>query len=324
MVKNNRIKHDFIALGEALIDLISCDEVDALNEADCYHRFVGGQPTNLARNMALLGNQVALASCVGADSFGTYIKEQLELANVDIGYLQTTHNAPTTIVPVTRTRGGTPGFMIYRGADTYMRSTPALMEAVRRARIIHTSAFALSRDPARSTFMQALQTAHENNVQISLDPNYHPAIWPDIPNYTSFLEQAYNFVDYTKPSLDDCERIFSPGLEPADYARRFIQWGAKIVLLTLGAEGTLLTTSTGEQYLLRSNPINVADVTGAGDAFWSGFLSATLAGKTPIEAALNGQAMAEIKLETVGPLKQAPDPVIIRAKINAIQYKQLH
>jgi fructokinase len=323
MTALNTPAYDFIALGEALIDLISCNEVDALSEADCYQRFIGGQPTNLARNMALLGHQTALASCVGDDSFGYYIKENLEQANVDIRFLQTTLEAPTTIVPVTRTRGGTPGFMIYRGADTFTKSTSGLMDAVRQARIVHTSAFALSRDPSRSTFMEALQTAHENNVRISLDPNYHPAIWPDMPNYTSFLERAYQYVDFTKPSLDDCERIFSPGLGPADYAKHFIQWGAKIVLLTLGAKGTLLTTNRGEQYLLKPNKIKVADVTGAGDAFWSGFLSATIEGKSPIDAALSGQALAEIKLETVGPLKAIPDRSSIDARIASIQYEQL-
>lgn len=323
MTTQNAPTYDFIALGEALIDLISCNEVDALSEADCYQRFIGGQPTNLARNMALLGHQTALAACVGDDSFGYYIKENLEQANVDIRFLQTTLEAPTTIVPVTRTRGGTPGFMIYRGADTFTKPTSGLMDAVRQTRIVHTSAFALSRDPSRSTFMEVLQTAHENNVRISLDPNYHPAIWPDMPNYTSFLERAYQYVDFTKPSLDDCERIFSPGLGPADYAKHFIQWGAKIVLLTLGAKGTLLTTNRGEQYLLKPNTIKVADVTGAGDAFWSGFLSATIEGKSPIDAALSGQALAEIKLETVGPLKEIPDRGSIDARIASIQYEQL-
>ena len=102
--------YDFIALGESLIDFISIEEVKSLAEADCFQRFMGGQPTNLTRNMALLGNHVALGACVGDDYFGEYILNQLNLLNIDTKLVQISHQAPTTIVHITRTSGGTPQF----------------------------------------------------------------------------------------------------------------------------------------------------------------------------------------------------------------------
>ena len=314
---------DFIALGEILIDFISSEEVDSLAQADSYNRFVGGQPTNLTRNMALLGNQVALGACVGDDYFGQYIIDQLTQLNIDPRFIQKSNLAHTTIVPVTRTRGGTPKFMIYRGADSLFQAEPALLEAVSKTRIIHTSAFAISRDPARSTICEALKIAKDNDAWVSLDPNYHPAIWPDVTDFVSHLKNAFQYVDITKPSLDDCERIFAPGLEPLEYARKFINWGAKFVILTMGDSGVLLTTASGDVYNIIPNPISVSDVTGAGDAYWAGFLTAILEGKSPLEAAKLGQALAEVKIETVGPLTIPPDRNFLEEKAQMVRYQKI-
>ncbi len=321
MTESTQPEYDLIALGETLIDFISSEEVDSLAQADSYHRFVGGQPTNLTRNMALLGNHVALGACVGDDYFGQYIIEQLDQLNIDVRYIQKTAKAPTTIVSVTRARGGTPKFMIFRGADAYIQRTSPLMDAVARTRGVHTSAFALSREPARSTILQALKIARANQSWVSLDPNYHPAIWSDIPDFLSLLEEAYQYVDITKPSLDDCERIFSPGLDPIEYAHQFINWGAKIVILTMGDKGVLLTTAAGDVYNMFSNPISVSDVTGAGDSFWAGFLTSILEGKSPLEAAQMGQALAEVKIETVGPLTIPPDRNFLTERAQSIRYQ---
>ncbi len=313
--------YNFFALGETLIDFISSEEVESLAQADSYQRFIGGQPTNLTRNMALLGNSVALGACVGNDYFGQYIIEQLNQQNIETKFVQKSNRAPTTIVPVTRTRGGTPKFMIFRGADAYIQAETHLMDAIRNTSILHTSAFALSREPARSTIIKALKIAQANDTMVSLDPNYHPAIWPDVPDLISTLKDIYQYVDITKPSLDDCERILSPGLEPIEYARHFISWGAKFVILTMGDMGVLLTTDTGDVYNMIPNPISVSDVTGAGDAFWAGFLTSILEGKSPLEAAKLGQALAEVKIETVGPLLIPPDRKFLEERAESIRYQ---
>ncbi|MEA3350207.1 MAG: carbohydrate kinase family protein, partial [Chloroflexota bacterium] len=144
----------------------------------------------------------------------------------------------------------------------------------------------------------------------------------DIPEFTSFLKRIYKYVDITKPSLDDCARIFSSELEPSEYAQLFIQWGAKIVIISMGADGCLLATAEGEEYLLFANPVSVVDVTGAGDAYWAGFLTALLADKPPLEAARQGQAIAELKIKTLGPLTQLPGSEMLEKMIASVRYKK--
>ena len=90
--------YDFFALGEALVDFISTDVSNSLNESMTFQRFIGGQATNLSMNMARLGKHAALATCVGYDGLGNYIRQELEKVGLDGPFIQTTREAPTTIV----------------------------------------------------------------------------------------------------------------------------------------------------------------------------------------------------------------------------------
>ncbi|MGD2048317.1 MAG: PfkB family carbohydrate kinase, partial [Chloroflexota bacterium] len=64
-VGDTNLTYDLFALGEALVDLISVQEVETIKEATTFKRYKGGQPTNLAANMALFGKRTAVAACIG-------------------------------------------------------------------------------------------------------------------------------------------------------------------------------------------------------------------------------------------------------------------
>ncbi|MEJ2758500.1 MAG: sugar kinase [Anaerolineales bacterium] len=298
--------YDFLSFGEILVDFISNDVAPSLAEAHDFTRFVGGQATNLAINMSRLGNRVALTACVGYDGLGQFAKDEVVKAGINPALLQISRESPTTIAIVTR-QTQTPDFIIHRGADAYLRSAPEILDAVTKTKIIHTSAFALSREPARTAIISALKSAKEQNITISLDPNYHPNNWPDTPDFVEQLKEVFKIVDITKPSLEDCSRLFGPRNTPFEYAQIFLNWGAKIVLISMGERGIFLATHSGEACQIEANPeLDVKDVTGAGDAYWAGFLTAYLREYSDLEAAKIGQAFAEIKISHVGPITEMP------------------
>ncbi len=297
---------DVLLVGEALIDLISEEFVSSLSDAQGFRRFIGGEVTNVALNLARLGGRAAIAACVGDDGFGHYIQRQLELANVNTDCLHVTSHAPTTVA-INARQTSTPDFIIYRGADALIPADDRLPKIVAASRGVHTSAFALSREPARSVILRSLESAHESGRLVSLDPNYHRCIWPDVADFTAILKEVYCWVDVTKPSWDDCIRLFGPGLAPEDYARRFMEWGPTIVALTMGAEGVLLAIADAGFFHIEPTTVPVADITGAGDAFWAGLLLGLLDGLSPQEAACVGQMVAEIKIGQVGPVTHMPD-----------------
>jgi sugar/nucleoside kinase (ribokinase family) len=106
----------------------------------------------------------------------------------------------------------------------------------------------------------------------------------------------------TKPSADDARRVFGPDYEPEQYIRMFHDLGAQTVVFTMGEGGNLISESGKTLVHVPARPVEVVDATGAGDAFWAGFLIATLDGHTTERSVLFAREIVERKLRTKGPL----------------------
>lgn len=296
-------KSPFLLLGEIVVDLISTEVVDSLARATHFEQFAGGEVTNLATNLSRLGFDASLSACIGNDGFGKFLLGHLVQSGVNIDHLQTTDLAATTLIPVARS-SGTPDFIIYRGADQYLNHSDKLLESAKEFNFIHTSGFALSRDPCRTTILTILEANQNQGKIISLDPNYHPGIWSDLPDYQNSLKNFFKYVTVTKPSLDDSIRIFGPGFKPTQYLEKYLDLGPEIVVLTMGGEGSILGTTAGDMIQIHPNPVPVVDITGAGDAFWSGLLAGLSEGYSALTAARLGQVIAEYKIGFVGPFQE--------------------
>jgi len=306
----------YLILGEAVVDLISTKIVNSLEDAGNFQKFAGGEASNLAMNLSRMGFQVSLGACVGKDNFGVFLRNQFTEAGIDLSFLQATSEVPTTTVSIAR-QTNTPDFIVYRGADRYLNLTDELVSSIPEYSVVHTSAFALSQDPSRSTIYQLLQVAYQADILISLDPNFHPAIWPDLADNLGFLKEILQLVTVTKPSLDDCIRIFGPGKKPAEYLELFLELGPETVVLTQGNQGALVGTSAGERVHILANSIPVVDVTGAGDAFWSGLLAGLLTGLPVVLAAKLGQVIAEYKIGILSPIR---DHLPLQMYLNNAEY----
>jgi len=304
---------DVLAIGETLIDLISETEQESLLEARSFRMYAGGQATNVTLNVAALGGSTALVARVGDDNFGAFLRHHLVAAGVQADYVQTTPHTPTTLVVVTRTRTS-PDFTVYRGADATMKPGDMPLSLLSQAAIVHTSAFALSREPSCSTILKFVEQAHASGTRISFDPNYHERLWDLAEEPLSVFARICPYVWLTKPSLDDCRRLFDPGLTPEAYAQKFLELGVRHVVLTMGPRGALLADAGGI-VLQSSNPVEVVDVTGAGDSFWAGLLLASVDGYTLRDAVLVGLAVAAIKIQQVGPLAQKIDRIALYAQL---------
>ena len=208
----------------------------------------------------------------------------------------------------------TPEFIIFRGADVYLSPNDGLLAAAARSRIFHTSAFALARNPARETILELLSTARLNGAAVTFDPNFHPSVWPDTGDFKALAFETLARTDFTKPSLEDAHRLFGVELSAEACALRFLEAGAAHVILTMGTAGTLVAYDGAIQAHIPTSPPVIVDVTGAGDSFWAGMLSAYLEGKSLEQAACYGQAVAETKLGYMGPLQPIDDMERVSAR----------
>jgi fructokinase len=295
---------DLLAIGETLVDLISEEPADSLGEAEVFRRYQGGSPANIAANVSRLGGRAAIVSKTGIGAFGQFLKAELRRAGVSTEYLVMDRRVHTSVVFVSRT-GGTPDFEAFRDADFKLEPAEIDARAVVRARVVHASAFALSRRPCREAVRRAFELAHEQGRIISLDPNYSPVIWPDTDEARRVLRELMPLVTICKSSLDDARRLWGDG-EPGDYPGMFHELGPQVVVLTMGREGVLLSEN-GSATHIPVRHVVVADATGAGDAFWAGFLTAMLDGRSNAESVRFGAELAAMKIQRMGPLPDVID-----------------
>jgi fructokinase len=292
---------DVLTIGEMVVDFISDEKTDTLGNASTFRRYLGGSPANIAVYVSKLGGESAVIAKTGIGAFGTFLKGELQRHGVTTEYLSMDHRTHTTVIFVSST-SATPDFEEFRSGDYLLRPEEVSEEAISRTRVVHASTFALSREPCRSAVLWAFRKAREMGKIVSLDPNYSRRIWPDQKEARRVIREAYRHVNVTKPSADDARRVFGPDYDPEQYIQKFHDLGAETVVFTMGEGGNLISENGKMTAHVPSRPVEVVDATGAGDAFWAGFLTATLDGNPAERSVLFAREIVERKLRIKGPL----------------------
>ena len=307
---NKNKKYDLLSVGELLADFLSTSYTADLRDATNFQRVQGGSPANLAANMARLGASTALVSCVGNENLGSYLVSEVAKTGVDVSHVAVDPSEPTSLVLVSRTTG-TPDFIPYRTADRMILPEYLPDELLAQTRIFHTTCWPLSMSPSSETVLDAAKRASETGVLLSLDFNYAPRVWGNKEHAKEVLETYCSYGAYIKISDDDALRFFGESL-PENVITALLKMGAKCVCMTLGAKGSIIATSeNNERCFIPTKKIEVVDATGAGDAYWAGFLTAYLDGKTPATCGQAGVNLAALKLTTAGPLPEKVDKEVL-------------
>ncbi|WGH76099.1 carbohydrate kinase [Tenacibaculum tangerinum] len=293
---------DILCVGEVLIDFIGHQHGVQINNTRDYHRYLGGSPTNVAMNMARLGLKPVLVSTVGDDGFGEYIFQRLSEAGVLTAYVKKINDKPTSVIFVSKT-DGTPDFIPFREADIFISEDQITQDILKRTKIFHTTCFALSKMPAQTTILKKAKEAYEMGCKLSIDINYSNKIWNSREDALKIIKAYCQFNPLIKISEDDMLRFFEKELPHEDIFEFFHKNGVDTVCLTLGSSGVKLSQKGNEIIQLPAKKIEkVMDATGAGDAFWSGFLYAYIQEK-PVEDCLEvALKLAALKLQNVGRL----------------------
>jgi fructokinase len=293
------MKKSVLAIGELLVDIISTDYVTSLSEVKNFEMHPGGSPANVCANLRWLGIESTLVSCVGTDPLGDFLIERLKKIGLSEKHIYRNSHYPTSIVVVGRSKG-TPDFIAYRSADIQIDEIDKTL--IEDCSIVHTCAFALSKNPSQHNILDALSLAASRNKIVSIDWNYAPSLWESDGQLV--FQKVMSMHPLLKMSMDDIQRFTHLSLS-IEEARNFLQkYPVKSVCLTCGKHGVWyrdpsMKDWSFEQVMAVSE---VKDTTGAGDAFWSGFLSAWLNEDTLDECVRRGINIAGQKVQKFGPL----------------------
>ena len=111
------------------------------------------------------------------------------------------------------------------------------------------------------------------------------------------------------PLLRECD-VFLPNLEeaatltgeasPAAMATALLDWGADRVVIRMAEQGIWAQDNQGHRWRIPAVPVQVVDVTGAGNAYCGGLLAGAVEGLPFLETALRGLVGASFAIEQVG------------------------
>lgn len=283
-----------LAIGESLIDAVSTTFVNDLSEAQELVLKPGGSPANLCRFLHSLGTAAKIVAALGDDGLAKIILEDMSAKGIDATTVQQVADQPTTIILVGKSTG-TPDFIPYRGADQYIGKIP--IELLAGSSIVHTTAFALSKEPAQTNILEALEKAHAMGRAVSVDWNYADKIWGAGNNAKAVFSRLMKMKPLLKFSLDDAERFFGRPLDAESAKGLLSEYAPSLCCLTCGAAGVWYREGSGNWIHQQARPVEVKDSTGAGDSFWAGFLHAYLGKSTMPESILNALDTAALRLQ---------------------------
>ena len=307
---NNKI--DILCVGEVLVDFIGHQENVLIDETRDYHRYLGGSPTNVAMNSTRLGLNTTLVATVGNDGFGSYILDKLSSIGVNTNHVNVVENKSTSVIFVSRS-DGTPDFIPYREADCCIYEEQISEQILSNTKIYHTTCFALSKNPAQTTILKKAQKAYNLGCKLSIDVNYAKKLWSSQEEAFQIIKTYCSFNPLIKISEDDMLRLFEKELPHSAIFDFFHNEGVDIVCLTLGSKGVKLSQKGKDIIQMPAIKIEkVMDSTGAGDAFWSGFLFAYIKEKSINECLEIALKLAALKLQNVGRL---PDNINIISQL---------
>lgn len=278
-----------ICPGEVLIDFISLENGKKLVNVERFQKKAGGAPANVATALVKLGASAEFVGAIGKDSFGKFLIDTLERYHVGTKHIVEDSTLATTVAYVSIDEHGERDFEFMRGADGNLSPDQIDFDAFKDCKIVHLgSATALLGDQLYEVYQSFIAFARKNHKFISFDPNYRDALYHDKKElFVRHCKEVIKSVDLIKVSEEEGQ-IITGEMDHDKMISALHELGAKIVTLTLGKDGSLV--SIKKVYKVESVPVKMIDSTGAGDAFIGALLSQIANLENP-KAILTDEAM---------------------------------
>lgn len=271
---------DMVTFGETMV-LMLAEQVGPLREATTFRRMVAGAEANVAIGLCRLGQSAGWIGRVGDEEFGRAILFRLRGEGVDVSRAKFDAAAPSGLMIRERREVGPLDVIYYRRNSAASRLAPADLDAdyIAGARYLHLTGItpALSAS-CRETAFAAAEIARERGVTVTLDPNLRLKLWT-AEEFRATVRDLATRADIILPGHDEAELL--TGESDAGAAARALLAHApslRLVVIKMGAAGTLAVTREGEVHAPAVQLPRVIDPVGAGDAFAAGFLTGQLRG----------------------------------------------
>ena len=248
-----------LCVGEILADMIG----GVRDGGYVYERKAGGAPFNVACAAKRFGARVGFAGSVGDDLIGAFLEDFAQKRGLDRLILNRDPERNTTLAFVQLDEKGERSFCFYR-KNTADYHLPEIGDSLlREADIVQIGSLMLSEETGRKYAQGLAVRVHALGKSVSFDVNFRTDIFRDMESALAVYREIIRLADIVKFSEDEVEIFGKEYLETLS---------DKLVCVTLGGEGSEWRRA-GKQARVPAIAVKPVDTTGAGDAFYAGFLS---------------------------------------------------
>jgi sugar/nucleoside kinase (ribokinase family) len=271
---------DVITLGESMA-LFVAEEAGALANAERFTKHLAGAESNVAIGLSRLGLRVRWVSRLGADSFGDFVRRTVTQEEVDCTCVAIDPQRPTGFMLKSRALDGQdPTVEYFRKGSAASALSLADFDAASflAARHLHVTGItpALS-SSAAELVAHSMRFMHDAGRTVSFDPNLRSRLWPGQEVMAEHTNRLAAMAHWVLPGLAEGRML--TGLDaPGDIAAFYLDRGAEVVVIKLGADGAYYRTATEQGTVVGVPVARVVDTVGAGDGFAAGVISARLEG----------------------------------------------
>lgn len=322
---NTTYEQCLLAIGELVVDWIATSKGASWSKPDTFLRSPGGNAANVATAYARLGGQARLVAKVGSDIHGRYLLETLGDSGIDTRFIFETSRYPTAQCYVLTGDDEENIFFNWPKPNAcHQLSIKELSpDMFKNAFALHATGISLTVEPRCHFVIAAMRKARDLGLLVSFDAGFpygegelarkltreamsiSHLVKVNLPELIYWLGKSKHPV----PVTDLFEAPASPEhLEILyTYCHDLLhQTGARVVMCTLGAHGSIVATENREKFYPPMKVESLAGV-GAGDAYVAAVLYQ-----------LSNKQKELVSLPD-GPKRQ---PVLLPAKMQAMADKE--
>lgn len=255
-------------------------------EVTSWTPYPGGAPANVSTGVARLGAHSLLITALGNDELGKTFFELLQARNVDTSAVQMTEK-PTRDVLVTRSLDGDrqfSGFGVAKTteyADCFIQESSLPLDKIANSDVLVTGTLGLAYPETAKSLRKASKVASDSQkCTVIVDVNWRPVFWDDLDAAKKTVLEYLPVADIVKVTDEEAEWLYGiPAAKALNEPEQVLKNvpNALGVLVSAGEKGSAYAFKSpgGKMDITGVVPVlnvKVADTTGAGDAYLSGFI----------------------------------------------------
>ena len=264
----------------------------------------GGDAANVAVALSRLGAHAIFTGLLGKDMYGRFLAQSLKEAGVDIRGLREHPSLGTGTSHILIEPGGERHFLVHGELNSILDYSYVSEDLIAEADIVYLGSCmcmnGMDSGGTAELFRKAKSLGKITITDFGGNGEARGDYW------LKYLDQVLRNCDYLMPSY--IEAVALTGKKELSEMREVLSpYGAKALVVKLGAQGCYLTDFKDEWRIPAFQEFKPVDTTGAGDSFVAGFIRGLIEGWEPKEAAVFASCVAGHNVTKVGATAGVPD-----------------